>query len=71
MISSEDLAMQPILMFSKSSMTIETKEICNPIESVHIFWLVDDEKNGFVLSDKIENNFDSESFVTRRYRKTI
>ena len=29
------------------------------------------EKNGFVLSDKIENNFDGKSFVTRRYWKTI
>ena len=29
------------------------------------------EKNGFVLSDKIKNNFDGKSFVTRRYWKTI
>lgn len=29
------------------------------------------EKNGFVLGDKIENNSDGASFVTRRYWKTI
>lgn len=29
------------------------------------------EKNGFILADKIENNFDKESFITRRYWKTI
>lgn len=29
------------------------------------------EKNGFLLADKIENNFDGESFVTRRYWKSI
>ena len=29
------------------------------------------EKNGFVLGDKIENNFDGTPFVTRRYWKTI
>lgn len=29
------------------------------------------EKNGFVLGDKIENNFDGESFITRRYWKSI
>ena len=29
------------------------------------------EKNGFILSDKIENNFDDGTIVTRRYWKTI
>ena len=29
------------------------------------------EKNGFVFSDKIENIFNGETIVTRRYRKTI
>ena len=29
------------------------------------------EKNGFVLADKIENNFDGETLITRRYWKTI
>ena len=29
------------------------------------------EKNGFVLGDKIENNIESETFITRRYWKTI
>lgn len=29
------------------------------------------EKNGFTLYDKIENTFDGESFITRRYWKTL
>ena len=29
------------------------------------------EKNGFVLADKIENSFNGETFITRRYWKTI
>ena len=29
------------------------------------------EKNGFFLFDKIENNFDDGTIVTRRYWKTI
>ncbi len=29
------------------------------------------EKNGFVLGDRIENIFDGESFITRRYWKSI
>ena len=29
------------------------------------------EKNGFVFFDKIENTFDGETFVTRRYWKTL
>lgn len=29
------------------------------------------EKNGFVLADKIENNFDGGTLITRRYWKTI
>ena len=29
------------------------------------------EKNGFTLGDKVENTFNQETIITRRYRKTI